>query len=196
MTVTEDLSKRWDFATASSGKVYCLRFKAFKDCQFQREIRFHNFHQNPREQAGASKVHEEHQEEQSRAWVSRQLTFFGQDPLFCLELRLLFVSIILLFVSIILVSREFLCTVRSSFSDACCFSGNVLTSPNPGASWSTTACMWIISATFGMMSLAREYEQIITRSKVSKKNDMKLQKVVEMSESERALDNKLPSRQV
>ena len=108
MTVTEDLSKRWDFATASSGKVYCLRFKAFKDCQFQREIRFHNFHQNPREQAGASKVHEEHQEEQSRAWVSRQLTFFGQDPLFCLELRLLFVSIILLlcllfvFVSIIL----------------------------------------------------------------------------------------------
>ena len=102
MTVTEDLSKRWDFATASSGKVYCLRFKAFKDCQFQREIRFHNFHQNPREQAGASKVHEEHQKEQSRAWVSRQLTFFGQDPLFCLELRLLFVSIILLFVSIIL----------------------------------------------------------------------------------------------
>ena len=115
VTVTEDLSKRWDFATASSGKVYCLRFKAFKDCQFQREIRFHNFHQNPREQAGASKVHEEHQEEQSRAWVSRQLTFFGQDPLFCLELRLLFVSIILLFVSIILVSREFLCPVRSSF---------------------------------------------------------------------------------
>ena len=48
-------------------------------------------------------------------------------------------------------------------------SGNVLISPNPGASWSTTACMWIISATFGMMSLAREYEQIITRSKVTEK---------------------------
>ena len=32
--------------------------------------------------------------------------------------------------------------------------------------------------------------------KSEQKNDMKLQKVVEMSESERALDNKLPSRQV
>ena len=165
------------------------------------EIGFHNFPRTRESRQELRKfMRNIKKSNPERGWVVNSLSL---DKIRCFIwncgcfLCLLFCFLCLLFCFLFLLfwfQGDF-CAPWGHHFETLAVSGNVLISPNPGASWSTTACMWIISATFGMMSLAREYEQIITRSKVTE-NDKKLQKVVEMSESERALENKLPSRQV